>query len=584
MPEIRWNLESIYPSIESEEYAADKEELVSLSSKVAGLLDTVGGPESGESSSWLPDVVAAFERLMDLSSNLGSYVHAVWSTDTGDETAQAEVDDLELRNLVLKDALVRFRAAVPDGEVGAELASHRFWLEEQRLWGAHQMSRAEEEVAADLQRSGGDAWDRLHGKLSSQISRPWDGGTATLTELRAKAFDPDRTIRRRAWMEECAALKDAEIPFAAALNGVKGTSISLNARRGWGSTLEKSLVQNRLSRTALDAMLGVMTRSLPIFRRYFRAKARMLGLERLSWYDLFAPVGRNTERWTWERCTEFIPTMFDTLTPAKGDFARRAFAEGWIDAEPREGKVGGAYCTDFPLAGGGESRILCNFNGSFDSVSTVAHELGHAWHGEVMKDMGALERDYPMTLAETASIFAETLVFRAALAEAAESSRAAILDTYLVGASQVIVDILSRFRFESALMRRRESGELSPRELRAMMLDAQQAAYGDVLDPDERHPWMWAVKGHYYSPDLAFYNFPYAFGQLFSLGLFARFRGEGSAFAEDYAALLRRTGSDDAVGVARSAGFDIEQPEFWLRGMASVEELVGEFEALQPSS
>lgn len=223
---------------------------------------------------------------------------------------------------------------------------------------------------------------------------------------------------------------------------------------------------------------------------------------------------------------------------------------------------------------------MCNFDGSFDSVSTVAHELGHAWHGEVMKNLDGLNREYPMTLAETASIFSETLVFRAALAEAPEQERPAVLDTYLMGAAQVIVDILSRFHFESALMRARPEGELSPRELTEMMLDAQSRTYGDALNPEERHGWMWAVKGHYYSPDLAFYNFPYAFGQLFALGLFSLFQEEGEAFADRYSRLLEATGSDDAVGVARQAGFNLESPEFWQRGIDTIGELVDEFEKL----
>ncbi len=258
-----------------------------------------------------------------------------------------------------------------------------------------------------------------------------------------------------------------------------------------------------------------------------------------------------------------------------GDFARRAFTEGWIDATSRNGKVGGAYCTNLPLVG--ESRILCNFDGSFDSVSTVAHELGHAWHSEVMKDLPGLNREYPMTLAETASIFSETLVFRAALSEASDSSKPSIIDTYLMGASQVIVDILSRFHFETALMRCRPTGELSPRELTEMMLDAQNRTYGDALEKEERHGWMWAVKGHYYSPDLAFYNFPYAFGQLFALGLYSIFREEGADFADRYRELLRLTGSADALTVARSADFNIESPDFWRRGIASITELIEDF-------
>ncbi len=586
MADIIWDLNSIYPSPGSKAYIADKDELVSLSAEIITLLN-----QTESDSSWLTKAVEGLSRLSDLSENLISYVYGIWTVNTADEGAQAEIDDLESRSLAVKDAIVRFRALLPgiaDKQktwerllASENLSQYRFWLEEQKILSGLQMTPEEENLAADLQRCGADAWDRLHSKLSSNLSHPWDGGDKTVTQLRSLALDADRDVRKKAWECETAAWKSAEVSFAAALNGVKGSSVTLNSRRGWGSTLERSLFQNRLSRTALDAMLGVMTESLPLFRRYFRAKAKMLGLKKLSWYDLFAPIGSagdsGESEWSWERVREFIPAMFDTLSKDMGDFARRAFKEGWIDATPRNSKVGGAYCTHFPLAG--ESRILCNFDGSFDSVSTVAHELGHAWHGEVIKDLPGLNREYPMTLAETASIFSETLVFRSALAEASETSKPGIIDTYLVGASQVIVDILSRFHFEAALMRGRPGGELSPGELTAMMLDAQSRCYGDALEESERHGWMWAVKGHYYSPDLAFYNFPYAFGQLFALGLYSRFREDGSDFAERYRELLRLTGSADALTVGKSAGFNIESPDFWRRGISSVEALIEEFEA-----
>jgi len=299
MKKIAWNLSNIYPSAESDAYRSDKDELVSLSASLVHLLREA---EAGKTvpEVWMVQAVADLNRLSDLSENLGSYVYALWSVDTSDKEAQVEMDDLEARSLAVKDVLVRFRSLLASSfdEPGSwerlltrdEFADYRFWLEEQIFLAHRQMSPEEEALASDLQRCGGDAWDRLHSRLSSGISRPWDDGEKTVTQLRSLAYDADRKIRKRAWEEECAAWKGAEVSFAAALNGVKGTTVTLNTRRGWGSTLEKSLIQNRLSRTALDAMLGVMSESLPLFRRYFRAKAKLLGLKKLAWYDLFAPV------------------------------------------------------------------------------------------------------------------------------------------------------------------------------------------------------------------------------------------------------------------------------------------------------
>jgi oligoendopeptidase F len=283
-------------------------------------------------------------------------------------------------------------------------------------------------------------------------------------------------------------------------------------------------------------------------------------------------------KWSWTEACSFVADRFEEFDPLMADFARRAFAAGWVDAEPREGKVGGAYCTDFPLAR--ESRILCNFDGSFDALSTVAHETGHAWHHEIVKNESRCLAAYPMTLAETASTFAETLVFEGALKAAAPNERLVRIEGNIQNACQLIVDILSRFYFEKDLFARREKAELPASELCAMMLDAQKRAYGDGLDEALLHPYMWLVKVHYYSPALAFYNFPYAFGELFSLALYARARVEGPAFAATYRDLLKWTGKASAADAAAHAGFNIEHEDFWQQGLGVIAQNIEAFEKL----
>jgi oligoendopeptidase F len=297
-----------------------------------------------------------------------------------------------------------------------------------------------------------------------------------------------------------------------------------------------------------------------------------------------AKAPREARRWTWEETARFIPGQFDVFDPGMGAFARHAFAFSWIDAESRDGKVGGAYCMDFPLTG--ESRILCNFEGSFDSVTTVAHELGHAWHHELLKDLPRSLSAYPLTLAETASIFAETIVveglLRAVPGTGPEGAgeRRRLIEGSLKDSCQVIVDILSRFYFEGELFKRREQGELSPEELCAVMREAQEKTYGDGLDPAQLHPYMWAAKSHYYSPSLGFYNYPYAFGLLFSLGLYARYTGEGPDFARVYRDILRLTGQASVETVVRKAGFNPEEETFWQEGLGVIGNRVAELERL----
>ncbi|MCX8014150.1 MAG: M3 family oligoendopeptidase, partial [Rectinema sp.] len=402
----------------------------------------------------------------------------------------------------------------------------------------------------------------------------------TFVELRNLAYSPERTIRRKAWELETSLLKSMEIPIAAALNGVKGTVATLTRRRGWDSALDTSLAQARITRATLEALIAVMEESLPMWRRYLRAKARLLGLEKISFYDLFGPVERPDAAlpsFSWDEAKGFIVRQFATFDTTMADFAAHAFNRQWIDAKPRDGKVGGAYCTHFPLAK--QPRVLCNFDGSFSALGTIAHELGHAWHYECIKDLPVLLADYPMTLAETASIFSETLVSNAAMAEVQEEARLPLIEMHLQDGCQVIVDILSRFYFEKAVFEAREDGELTPQRFCALMLEAQEKTYGDAMNTEERHPYMWAVKGHYYIPGLSFYNFPYAFGQLFGLGLYGSYQKEGRLFAKRYREILRMTGSLSAVEVARRAGFDIESQEFWRTAMHVFEPHVAFLEA-----
>lgn len=528
--------------------------------------------------------------IADLYETLESYTYCNYSVATGDEAAVTALNRVAEFTVPLANIDVRFRDALavvdgilPDGVEAllrddSLLDGYAFLLREELFFQTRQLSPGEEELAADLARAGSDAWSRLQETLSSTLTVPWDDEMKTVVELRALAFDPDRAVRERAYRAELDAWERVETSFAFAINGVKGFSHTLNTRRGWESTLEKTLHQSRMGRETLDILIDTMHRARPLLRRYWRAKARTLGVEHLAFFDLFAPLGESSHRRQYDEAVEFIAEQFDRFDRELGDFARRAVTSRWIDAEPRSGKVGGAYCIGFPTAK--RSGILANFDGSYGSVETIAHELGHAYHNEVLGDLPALQRHYPMPLAETASTFCEILIMEGALAEASPAERIPILEQFLLGAGQVIVDILSRYLFETALMNRRASGELSARELRTMMLDAQETAYGEALDPEHRHPWMWAVKGHYYSADLAFYNFPYAFGMLFALGLSQHRRNDPDGFPERYRTILRETGRRDIESVCAVAGFDIAKRDFWDAGIDRIAELVGEFESL----
>jgi oligoendopeptidase F len=589
----RWDLGPIYTSFDSAEYRRDMELLSERSAALLALLDQPIPAERASAAGRIAALIALVEEAGDLDENLGAYAQAVYTTDTRNARALAEINTLEERSLPLAKAAVLFRTRLAERrELVLELAAsdaallpYAFFLRESLKRAERQMSVDLEDLANDLSRAGGDAWSRLQEAISSTASAVWDEAKSerkTVIALRSLAFDPDRSVREKAFKAELSAWKAVEIPMAASINGVKGWAITVDGRRGWEGALDKAAFQGRVSRKTLDSLVAAMEESLPLFRRYLAAKARLLKVPSLAFFDLFAPVGASDHKWSWQETCDYIAERFSSFDPGFGAFARHAFASRWIDAESREGKVGGAYCTDFPIKG--DSRILCNFDESFSSVTTVAHELGHAWHHELIKDLPRTLSGYPMTLAETASIFAETIVFEGALEGTKGAERLGLIEGNLQDSCQVIVDILSRFRFERALFDRRAEGELPPDELCALMIEAQKSTYGEGLDPERLHPYMWAVKGHYYSPDLAFYNYPYAFGLLFSLGLYARAEREGKAFAASYRDLLRLTGRADAAAVARSAGFDIEGIDFWRSGVSVIAARIEEFESLVKES
>ena len=559
--EATWDLTPLFPGLESPEFQRAWEGLKGRIGELKGLL---------EREAPLPEVLAALDAFLEEATPLRAYLYARYSADTRDAAALAKLSELEILFLDvqrLRPRLTRYLALKDPEEAGP----YRLLVEEAKEEALHMMPEGEEVLAAELSLSGRAAWDKLHESLTSQITAVVDGEEMPITKVRNLYFHPEEEVRKKAYEAELKAWEAHEVPLAFALNGVKGEASVLNRRRGYRDDLEPTLHENRITRKALKAMLEAVGESLPLFRRYFLLKAKALGKERLDWWDLFAPVGRG-RRWRLEEARAFIPAKLAALVPNAAKVAEMAFHERWMDLLPRKGKVGGAYCM---ARGGGKSLILANYEESFESVSTLAHELGHAYHNFALKEAPASLRRVPMTLAETASIMNETLVVEAALKEASPEEGLLILDAYLQGAAQVVVDIHSRFLFESWVFQRRKARELSPREFKELMLKAQEEAYGEALAT--RHPYMWAVKGHYYGAD--FYNYPYTFGLLFGLAVYQEAK-EDPGFAGRYEALLAESGRYRAKELALRFGFDLESVDFWRRGIRVLEEKVAQLERM----
>jgi oligoendopeptidase F len=589
----RWDLSALFPGLESLEFVEGFNRLLSGIDHLINLFDEVGitaTPASRSEIAPLADFEQVLNALNDVSQQLesmGSYLFGCISTDSRDELAQARFSQFQDRAVALDKLQTRFTAWVgilPIEELvkrSTLAAEHDFPLRQLHAAARHLMSEEAEALAAELSPSSGAAWAKLHDNLTSQISAKveLEGREQTLpmSAIRNLAMNQDRDLRHRAWQAELGAWEAHALPIAAALNGVKGQVLTLGARRNWADPLDESLFWSAIDRDILDVMVEEARAAFPDFRRYLRLKARLLGTPELAWYDLFAPVGDAGRAWTWPEATAFIEDQFGAYSDRLRGLARRAFEDDWIDAGPRPGKVGGAYCMWLL---GDESRILANYSPGYDGVTTLAHELGHAYHNLNEAGLTPLQRRTPMILAETASTFCETLVKEAALVDAEPAERIYILEQSAQGACQVVVDILSRFDFEQALFAGRRERELSIRELNRLMLAAQEATYGDALAKDERHPYMWAVKGHYFSPDLSYYNYPYLFGLLFGLGLYAIYRKEPDAFPDRYDALLASTGRANAADLAARFNIDLRDRGFWRSSLTVIRDDIDRLEEL----
>lgn len=587
-----WDVTDIFPSLASREYASAREELGAEIARLEALYDDCGVRERrGDPLEADDETVRAFEQVLpatnaalDSLRRLAAYTSAFVTTDARDDVAQRELAGLQAARAEVTKLRSRFDAWV--AALGAEAlaerspaaSDHLFPLQRAAIRASHQMTEAEEMLLADLQLTGSNAWDRLYRDVTATITVDVRGECLPMARVRALAYAADAGLRRAAYDAELEAWGRNAVPIASALNAIKGETSLVNRRRGWTDDLEPALAANNVDRSTLDAMQSAVVASFPDFRRYLRTKARLLGHaddSGLPFHDLFAPLPSAAGTRSWDDATSAVENGFGTYSPRLAGLARRALEEQWIDAEPRDGKGSGAFCMSIE---GERSLVLLNFDGSFRSVQTLAHELGHAYHNVNLADRTPLQRQTPMALAETASIFCETILVEQGLASACPDERLGLLEGDLSSACQVVVDIHSRFLFERSVFERRARGPLAVAELNELMLDAQDASYGEGLDPAARHPYMWAAKPHYYGS--SFYNWPYTFGLLFGIGLYARYQEDPERFRAGYDDLLSSTGLGDAAALGARFGIDVADEAFWTASLDVIRRRIDEFCAL----
>ncbi|RAT94980.1 M3 family oligoendopeptidase [Brevibacillus sp. Leaf182] len=584
---MRWKLDVLYSSFDAPEWKQDWEKFVRETEEIKSWA-AQNLQSSEDAVAKMETYITMMTSVLQTQFRLYAYGELTASVDAKNEVALLAIEKVQNQAVELVEPGVQFQKwlgslsnldqLISQSEL---LETHRFMLTEMSDKSKYMLSEKEEIVLAKMKNTGSNAWTKLHEMLTStllvDITVDGEHKQLPLPVVRNMANEKDPQLRKTAYEAELVAYKKIVEAAAASLNGIKGEVITVAKLRGYESPLDKTLQDSRMDRETLEAMLQAMRESLPSFHQYFRTKARLLGHEsaQLPFYDLFAPVGEADMRFSYEESRDFIVKHFGSFSEKLANYAARAYDNQWIDGEIREGKRGGAFCYNLHIVG--ESRIMSNYTGSYSDVSTMAHELGHGYHGECLVNEAFLNSEYPMPIAETASILCETIIANAALEQATSEEAFAILENDISGASQVIVDIYSRYLFETAVFERRTEGALSVSTLNELMLQAQKDAYGDGLDPAALHPYMWVCKPHYYSADYNFYNFPYAFGLLFAKGLYAEYLKRGEAFVEQYDKLLSVTGKMSVADVAAIMDVDVRSVDFWRNSLSLVAKDIDKF-------
>ena len=574
-----WDLDPIYRGFEDPAFEADLE---TLKTTVTAMSNLAGSLAQAQPLEALKEGIRLQEEATVLLYKLYGYASLRQSADTKDSAAGSQIGRIMAIYSGAAAPLAAYKSwatSLPNlmelVESDETLKVYTFLFRNMEDSSRYLLPGRGEEIMAKMEMSGSSAWGDLQQYLTSTVPVSYRGTTTNLSSIRNLAYDADPQVRKDAYEAELGCYDRIRDAVAFALNSIKLETLSDCELRGYASPLARTLDHANMEQATLDAMLGAMDEYSPKFWQYLKAKGKALGHENgLPWYDLFAPMGKSSTKFTTQEARDFLVEQFQGFNPAEAQMIADAFDQEWIDFFPREGKAGGAFCAGVEAIG--QSRILTNYDGAFGDVVTLAHELGHAWHNECIKDHRALNHDYSMPLAETASTFNECVVMASAIAKAADDQeKLALIESQLQDATQIICDIYSRFRFEKSVFEKRPEEFMYADTLCKLMTDAQKASYGDGLEEATLHPYMWVCKGHYYGP--TFYNFPYAFGGLFARGLYAQYEQEGEAFIPKYNKLLYTTPIATAEDVAKVADIDLTDKAFWRGALQTIADQIDLF-------
>ena len=576
----QWSLDILYKGLEDRKYKEDKKELILLINEIKSFSETL---MDSEDEKLLLAAIDYMEKFELLQASLSSYLSLRESVNTSDSKIvneinilQKELSEISKPDAVIKKWIAGIEAMDKYMDKHPKLKAYSFMINNIKQEAKHLLSDDVEDIISRLNISAGSAWSNMQSYLTSILEVEYRGEIITLPQVRNLAYSENPSVRKDAYYAELRAYENVKDAVSYSMNNIKAQVSTISDLRGYESPLAQTLKHSNMKRETLDAMLEAMVEYMPVFHKYLKHKAKLLGHKNgLPWYDLFAPMGESETKFTIEEAREYLVKHFKGFSDDLADMVEQAFEEEWIDFFPKKGKVGGAFCDNMPYVK--QSRILTNFSGTLSDVVTLAHELGHAYHGLNIQEHLPLNVDYSMPVAETASNFNECLIIEAVIKEASGMEKMALIESQLQDVTQIMCDIYSRYLFETEVFERTKQGFLFADELNEIMLRSQKIAYGDGLDHEYLHPYMWLVKSHYYSEELSYYNFPYAFGGLFARGLFEKYKKEGEEFVPKYRALLNATTVRTVEDCAREAEINLEEPEFWRSSLKAFEGLVDEF-------
>jgi len=584
--DLTWTLDNIYTSFDSKKFKTDMEQLENYINDMKEL-EFNNCVDDKSSSSKMEEFLKLHNEYKKLYSTLSSFAYLIMNADFENTEAMDILDDIENKNIGLTEVLVRFSrwlntVANLDKIIDASeyLSEHKFYLSELLLKSKYLLSDKEEVIIAKMQQTGSQAWQKLYMELTTAttIEVTIDGieENVTLPELRNMTYEKNDVLRKTAYYAENELCKRMAQTCANCINGISGEALTIYKMRGYYSPLDKVLIHSRMDIETLNAMISAIEESLPVFHQYYYKKAEILGHKsKLPFYDIYAPISDVNTKVSYMDTKNLLISSFQTFSEELGCFAKKAFEDKWIDAEPRKGKANYGLSVDiFPIK---ESRIMTNFNENYIDISILAHEIGHAYHSSKLYDKKILNTEYPIPIAETASIFCETIINNELLKVLTGNEALVILERSISDAAYYIVDFYGRYLLENKMFEKRKLGQMSVEELNELTANCMGKAYGDGIEPETIHPYMWMNKVGFFMAGNEYLNFPYFFGVLFSKGLYAEYMKKGQSFVEEYDKLLSYTTANSIVDIAKLMNIDVHSIDFWRNSLKLIEKDIDKF-------